>query len=132
MKKYIIMFLCLSTLFFSSVCSGASGQAPDTDLKTKVDNMEKMLMDLKGQLKKQAEATDELKAMRDEIKGVSAPSLPADDFYWTKKSQEIVDKGLAPVFGKQYGKPFLRRFGRNTYIGGYMDHELRFQEKTGR
>ena len=54
-----------------------------------------------------------------------------DDFYWAKKSQEVVNKGLAPVFGKQYGKPFLRRFGRNTYIGGYMDHELKFQEKQG-
>ncbi|MHC4138983.1 MAG: hypothetical protein ACYSR1_03875 [Planctomycetota bacterium] len=131
MKKFAIMFLCLSTLFFNTVCSVVYGQGSNEDLETKVDNMEKMLMDLKGQLKKQTEATDELKAMRDEISKISAPTAPADDFYWTKKSQEIVDKGLAPVFGKQYGKPFLRRFGRNTYVGGYMDHELIFQESQG-
>jgi hypothetical protein len=87
-----------------------------------------MLMDLKGQLKQQTDASDELKVMRDQINRISAPTAPADDFYWAKKSQELVDKGLAPTFGKQYSKPFLRRFGRNTYIGGYMDHELRFEE----
>jgi len=128
MKKYTIMFLCLTALLFSAVCPGVYGQGADEELSTKVDQMEKMLMELKGQLKKQTEATDELKAMRDEIDKISAPTAPADDFYWAKKSQELVDKGLAPVFGKQYGKPFLRRFGRNTYIGGYMDHELEFDE----
>jgi hypothetical protein len=130
MKKYTIMFICLSALLFSAVCPGVYGQEPNADLETKVDKMEKMLMELKEQLKKQTEATDELEAMREEIKNISAPSIraDADDFYWAKKSQELVDKGLAPVFGKQYGKPFLRRFGRNTYIGGYMDHELRFEE----
>jgi hypothetical protein len=128
MKKYTIMFLCLTALLFSAVCPGVYGQGLDEDLKAKVESMEKMLMELKGELKQQTEATDELMAMRDEISKISAPTLPEDDFYWAKKSQELVDKGLAPVFGRQYGKPFLRRFGRNTYIGGYMDHELRFEE----
>jgi hypothetical protein len=128
MKKYTIMFLCLSALFFSALCPGVYGQGTDEDLKAKVDSMEKMLMELKGELKQQTEATDELMAMREEIKNISAPSLPEDDFYWAKKSQDLVNKGLSPVFGNQYGKPFLRRFGRNTYIGGYMDHELRFEE----
>ncbi len=128
MKKYAIMFLCLSTLFFSSVCPVVYGQGSDAELKKKVDQMEKMLMDLKGQLKEQTKATDELKAMKDQISSISAPTAPADDFYWAKKSQDLVNKGLAPVFGNQYGKPFLRRFGRNTYMGGYMDHELEFDE----
>ncbi len=128
MKKYTIMFLCLSALFFSALCPGVYGQGTDEDLKAKVESMEKMLMELKGELKQQTEATDELMAMREEIKNISAPTLPEDDFYWAKKSQDLVNKGLSPVFGNQYGKPFLRRFGRNTYVGGYMDHELRFEE----
>ncbi len=128
MKKYTIMFLCLSVLVFSAVCPVVYGQGADENLRIKVENMEKMLMELKGQLKQQTEATDELKAIRDEIKSISAPEAQTDDFYWANKAQELQDKGLAPAFGKQYAKPFLRRFGRNTYIGGYMDHELEFDE----
>jgi hypothetical protein len=128
MKKYTIMLLCLAVLFFGAVCPRVHAQGSDADLKAKVDKMEKMLMELKGELKQQTEATDELMAMKAEISKISAPTLPADDFYWAKKSQDLVNKGLAPVFGNQYGKPFLRRFGRNTYMGGYMDHELVFTE----
>ena len=128
MKKYTIMFLYLFALSFSALCSGVYGQGSNDGLETKVDKMEKMLMELKDQLKQQTVASDELKAMRDEIKKISAPALPENEFYWAKKSQELENKGLAPVFGNQYGKPFLRRFGKNTYIGGYMDHELEFDE----
>ncbi len=131
MKKYTIMFLCLSALVFGAVCPRVYGQGPDEGLRVKVDQMEKMLMDLKEQLEKQTETTDELKAMRDEINKISAPALPSDDFYWAKKSQDLENKGLSPIFGNQYGKSFLRRFGRNTYIGGYMDMELRFDENGG-
>ena len=126
MKKYTIMVLCLAALSFGTVCPGVYGQGSNDGLESKVEKMEKMLMELKGQLKEQTEATNELKAMRDEIKNISAPTAPTDDFYWAKKTQELQDKGLAPMFGKQYAKPFLRRFGRNTYIGGYIDHELEF------
>jgi hypothetical protein len=128
MKKYTIMILCLAALSFGVVCPGVYGQGSNDGLETKVEKMEKMLMELKDQLKQQTVASDELKEMRDEIKKISAPALPEDDFYWAKKSQDLVNKGLAPVFGNQYGKPFLRRFGKNTYIGGYMDHELKFEE----
>ena len=122
MKKYFIMLICLSVLFFTTVCPVVYGAETDEDLKAKVDAMEKMLEELKGQLKQQAETTKELVSLRDDVKGI----MPGNEFYWAKKAQELQDKGLAPVFGKQYGKPFLRRFGRNTYVGGYMDHELRF------
>ncbi len=126
MKKYTIMFLCLTALFVSALCPGVYGQGANDALETKVEEMEKMLTELKNQLKEQTKATNELKAMKDQIKSISAPTAPADDFYWAKKAQELENKGLAPAFGKQYGKPFLRRFGRNTYIGGYIDHELEF------
>jgi hypothetical protein len=129
MKKYSIIFLCLFALSFSALCSGVYGQGSNNGLETKVEKMEKMLMELKDQLKQQTVASDELKAMRDEIKKISAPTLPENEFYWAKKSQELENKGLSPVFGNQYAKPFLRRFGRNTYIGGYMDHELEFDER---
>jgi hypothetical protein len=128
MKKYTIMFLCLAALSFGAVCPGVYGQGSNDGLESKVEKMEKMLNELKGQLKEQTKATNELKSMQAEIKKISAPSLPEDDFYWAKKAQDLTNKGLAPVFGNQYGKPFLRRFGRNTYMGGYMDHELEFDE----
>ena len=124
MRKYIIMFMCLSALFFSTVCPVVYGAETDEDLRVKVAAMEKMLMELKGQLEQQAETTKELESLRDDVKGL----LPGEEFYWAKKAQELSDKGLAPVFGRQYGKPFLRRFGRNTYLGGYMDMELQFTE----
>jgi hypothetical protein len=121
MKKYIIMFMCLSALFFAPKAFGA---VTDEDLKAKVAAMEKMLMELKGQLEQQVETTKELESLRDDVKGI----MPGNEFYWAKKAQELEDKGLAPWFGKQDSKPFLRRMGRNTYVGGYMDHELRFSE----
>ena len=55
MKKYIIMFMCLSALFLVTVCPSVS--AADEDLKAKVEAMEKMLMELKGQLAQQVETT---------------------------------------------------------------------------
>ena len=45
-----------------------------------------------------------------------------------RKSTELSGKKLAPAFGGVYTKPFLRRFGRNTYVGGYMDFEYRATE----
>lgn len=124
MKRYFIMLMCLSALFFSAVFPVVCGAETDEDLRAKVAAMEKMLTELKGQLEQQAETTKELESLRDDVKGI----MPGNEFYWAKKAQELEDKGLAPAFGKQYGKPFLRRAGRNTYIGGYMDHELEFDE----
>ncbi len=136
MKKYIILFLSFSALLISSACPGVYGgeiSAADVplrvidvgDLSKRVETVEELLKGLKTQLKKQEKSNKELQTMKEQIKSIS---MPSDDFYWAKKSQELQDKGLAPTFGKQYGKPFLRRFGRSTYIGGYMDHELIFTE----
>jgi hypothetical protein len=123
--KLTIMFFCLFALLISAICPINNVSGADEDLRAKVDKMEGMLKDLKTQMKKQAISDKELQSMKEQIKSIN---MPSDDFYWAKKSQELVDKGLAPVFGRQYAKPFLRRFGRNTYIGGYMDHELKFSE----
>jgi hypothetical protein len=122
MKRYIVIFMFLSGLFFSTVCPRVYGAETDEDLRAKVAAMEKMLMELKGQLEQQAETTKELEALRDDVKGI----MPGNEFYWAKKAQDLKEKGLAPSFGGITTKPFLRRFGRNTYVGGYMDMELEF------
>ncbi len=128
MKKYMAVFAFLLVFVSVITCSNVYANKGDEDLKNRIENMEKQLMELKELLMKQAETSKtekkELQALRDEVKGI----MPGNEFYWAKKAQELKDKGLAPVFGKQETKPFLRRLGRNTYIGGYMDHELRFEE----
>lgn len=54
----------------------------------------------------------------------------SESFYFAKKTQELEDKGLAAWFGGTDTKPFLKRFGRNTYMGGYMDFEFRATEAS--
>ncbi len=128
MKKYMVVFVFLLVFVSVITCSNAYANKGDEDLKNRIENMEKQLMELKELLMKQKETSKaekkELQALRDEVKGI----MPGNEFYWAKKAQELKDKGLAPVFGKQETKPFLRRLGRNTYIGGYMDMELEFDE----
>src|SRR3989337_2629927 len=57
------------------------------------------------------------------------PSVEGATF--AQKSAEFSEKKLAPAFGGIYTKPFLRRFGRNTYLGGYMDFQFRATEDEG-
>ncbi len=54
MKKYFIMFMCLSAFFFAPKAFGVES---NEDLRAKVEAMEKMLMELKGQLEKQVETS---------------------------------------------------------------------------
>jgi hypothetical protein len=85
-----------------------------------------------AEIKKLIAQTEEQQEMISEVtkkyeeatKMVEAPP----EFYWGKKSQEFYEKGLSPQFGDTRTKPFLRRFGRNTYLGGYMDFEYRREE----
>jgi hypothetical protein len=124
----MIMFVCLVIFVFGIAYSKtyADVQEGSEGLNAKIEAMEKQLMELKEQLKKQETTSEaekkELQALRDEVRGL----VPGEEFYWAKKAHELKEKGLAPYFGKQETKPFLRRFGRNTYVGGYMDHELEF------
>ncbi|MFQ5963367.1 MAG: hypothetical protein ACE5KZ_03690 [Candidatus Scalinduaceae bacterium] len=129
MKKYMIMFVCLFVFVFGIVYPNTYAQEGTDDLNAKIEAMEKQLKELKEQFEKQEESSKaekkELQALRQEVKGL----VPGDEFYWAKRAQELREKGLAPWFGKQETKPFLSRLGRNTYLGGYMDHELQFSEK---
>ena len=128
MKKYMVMFTFLLVFMSVITCSKAYANEGDNSLKLKIEEMERQLMDLKEQFEKQEETSKaekkELQALRDEVRGL----VPGEEFYWAKKAQELKEKGLEPLFGGVETKPFLRRLGRNTYIGGYMDHELEFDE----
>lgn len=97
-------------------------------LTEKIEDIQRQLLELQEQLKTQANKSEadkqEFMALKNEVK----ESVP-DDYYWARKSKDLEDKGLAPWFGKQETKSFLSNLGRNTYIGGYMDHELQFSEK---
>ena len=126
MKKYMAVFVFLLVFVSVITCSNAYANKGDEDLKNRIENMEKQLMELKELLMKQKETSKaekkELQALRDDVKGI----MPGNEFYWAKKAQDLKEKGLAPSFGGITTKPFLRRFGRNTYVGGYMDMELEF------
>ena len=126
MKKYLFVFACL--FIFTSGIVNSYAQEGDEFLNAKIEAMEKQLQDLKEQFQKQQEVSkvekQELLTLKKDLKGLA----PGEGDYWAKKAFELQEKGLAPTFGKQYAKPFLRRFGRNTYVGGYMDHELVFDE----
>ncbi len=108
---------------FVMVMSGNSlGFADDTTEKllkkiealekkvAKVDQLEQEVMNLKQQY---------------EIQG--AQPGPANKAYGPnyipQQSQEFADKKISPTLGGVYTKPFLRRFGQNVYVGGYVDME---------
>jgi hypothetical protein len=99
MKKYVIMFI-----IFMLVCPSLStkiiyGAESNEVLSAKVEAIEKMLIDLREQLKQQAETNkteqkEELQALiRDEVRGL----VPGED-YWTEKAQELGEKGPIDKF----------------------------------
>ena len=75
----------------------------------------------------------DIASLKEEVKkkelAVAPEGAAGEESYFAKKSAELSEKGLAPAFGGVYTKPFLRRFGRNTYLGGYMDFQFRQDEK---
>ena len=93
MKKYVIMyiiFMLVCPFLCTKIIYGAES---NEDLSAKVEAMEKMLIELRGQLKQQAETDkteqkEELQALiRDEVRGL----VPGED-YWTEKAQELGEK----------------------------------------
>ncbi|MDN3514362.1 MAG: hypothetical protein NG747_08185 [Candidatus Brocadia sp.] len=131
-------------------------QSSETEvLKNKVSTLEKELKEIKDLLKQQMEKDvqeeKEIASLKEEVQkkevAVAAKETPAppsavsghvvgdeehrhltEESYLAKRSAELTEKKLAPQFGGVYTKPFLRRFGRNTYLGGYMDFEYRTTE----
>ncbi|MBM4053651.1 MAG: hypothetical protein FJ264_03035 [Planctomycetes bacterium] len=149
--RYICFFVVLTGMcFFIPQAFAQSGEA---ELKNRVDMLENELKEikdlLKNQLSRDMQKDEEIAALKNQLaEQTAAMSMKAEsvqttneteekivagkevekELYLSKKSSEIVEKDLAPSFGGVYTKPFLRRYGRNTYVGGYMDFEYRAPE----
>lgn len=149
---HLFIVVPLAVIFF---IADAFGQPSETEvLKNKVEMLERELKEikdlLKQQIEKDAQKEKEIASLKEEVQKkevkVAAEALPPpppvrehvvgeeeyrhieEESYLYKKATELTEKKLAPTFGGVYTKPFLRRFGRNTYLGGYMDFEYRATE----
>ena len=133
-----VMLIVVPLLLLLAAVDGFAQSSESTDMKSKVDMLEKELSEIKGLLKQQVEndirKDKEMAVLKEEVQkneqkyayeqaSGETPTLP-------QRSAEFADKKLAPAFGGVYTKPFLRRFGRNTYFGGYMDLEYRATENN--
>ncbi|HHT9119992.1 MAG TPA: hypothetical protein ACFYD3_05550 [Candidatus Hypogeohydataceae bacterium YC41] len=140
MNLLVLLFPFVLAFF----CGGAS-LAAEEDLKARVETMEKELQILKAALTKQEEKATKDQALITELEEqnnqqtkkieeisqaheVLEKKFTLEEFYFPKKSQEFYGKDLSPQFSGIYTKPFLRRAGRNTYLGGYMDASYRMQQ----
>lgn len=142
----------LAPLFFlGAVFVSLPNSQAQEDVKARVEAMEKELQQLKEAMKRQedraaegqkfvTELKEKGEAQEKKIVEVSkkaeearerAIHMPPEEYYWAKKSKFLEEKKLSPQFGGIYSKPFLRRFGRNTYLGGYMDASYRHQQTKG-
>ena len=148
----LITVVPLTVIFF--IADGFA-QSPETEaLKGKVEMLEKEMKEIKDLLKQQIEKDvqkeKEIASLKEEVQKkevkvtaeeISPPPVVrehvvgeeeyrhiAEESYLAKKAAEVSEKKLAPSFGGVYTKPFLRRFGRNTYLGGYMDFAYRSTE----
>jgi len=145
--RYFIFFVISFAISF--LVSDVFAQSPEAEtLKSKVETLEKELKEIKDLLKQQIEKDvqkeKEIASLKEEVQkkdvNITAEESPAsvkeavvkeatgEESYLARKSAELSEKKLAPAFGGVYTKPFLRRFGRNTYLGGYMDFEFRAPE----
>ena len=148
--RYLIFAVIPFAMFIFISCAFA--QSPETEtLKSKVEMLEKELKEIKDLIKQQVEKDvqkdKDLASLKEEVQKKIVAEAPApplsvkehivgeeeyrhttEESYLYKKATELSEKKLAPSFGGVYTKPFLRRFGRNTYLGGYMDFEYRATE----
>src|SRR3989304_1267476 len=145
--RYLILSVIPFVMFILISCAFA--QSPETEtLKSKVEMLEKELQEIKTLLRQQSEKDvqkeKEMALLKEEVQKkevkIAAEEAPAppqairehvageEESYLYKKATELSEKKLAPSFGGVYTKPFLRRFGRNTYLGGYMDFDFRAPE----
>ncbi|MCF6159300.1 MAG: hypothetical protein E3K32_12210 [wastewater metagenome] len=130
--RYLMVVPLIVTLCIATV----RAESPETEaLHDKVDKLERELAELKDllrqQVEKDAQEEREIAELREEVqRGVPGyPEIPyaetaPEEPYFAAKAAELEKKKLGPAFGGPYTKPFLRRFGRNTYLGGYMDFEF--------
>ncbi len=134
--RYCIFFIIVP-LFAIFCIANVFAQSPETeDWKAKV---EKELSGIEDSLKQQAEKDiqkdKDIASLKEEVQKKEEQVVsqeaqgPGEEAYLPKKSAEFEKTGLAPDFGGIDTKPFLRKFGRNTYLGGYMDFLFRATDK---
>ncbi|OHB91640.1 MAG: hypothetical protein A2Z58_01505 [Planctomycetes bacterium RIFCSPHIGHO2_12_42_15] len=149
--RYLSLFIVVS-LAITFCINDVFAQSSETEpLKSKVEMLEKELKEIKDLLKQQivkdelkekeiaslkgkdAQKEKEIASIKEEVKKKelkAAALVPGEESYFAKKRTEFEEKKLGPAFATPYTKPFLRRFGRNTYLGGYMDFQFR-QDENG-
>src|SRR3989339_501179 len=144
--RYFILFVISFAISF--LVSDVFAQSPEAEtLKSKVETLEKELKEIKDLLKQQSEKDvqkeKEIASLKEEVQKkevkISSEETSAqiqtvkeavvkEDVgevpYLAKKGSELAEKKLAPSFGGIYTKPFLRRFGRNTCVGGCRSGEV--------
>ena len=139
-----VVVICV--MFFSAIYFNGRVEAGEEDLYERVQMMEKEINDLKKALKEQQTQKNEVFVREENIDkerekkideilksyetAKEAKREELDEFYFTKKTQELEDKGLSASFGDTDTKPFLKNLGKNTYLGGYMDVEFRATEAS--
>src|SRR5574341_271621 len=140
--RYWIFFIIVPLLAMFCIAD-VFAQSPETEgLKDKVETLEKELSEIKDLLKQQAEKDiqkdTDIESLNEEVQKKEMKEMQVvseevqvrgEEAYFVKKSAEFEKKKLAPAFGGPYTKPFLMRFGRNTYLGGYMDFQFRAEDK---
>lgn len=152
--RYLGLLIVVTLFLFVFIANGFAQSSETEALKSKVEMLEQELKEIKDLLKQQierdAQKEKEIASLKEEVQKKEvkiaveeAPAPPsvrgpvvaeeenrhtAEESYLAKKSAELSEKNLAPTFGGVYTKPFLRRYGRNTYLGGYMDFEYRTTE----
>ena len=151
--RYLSLIIVVS-LALTFCINDVFAQSSETEaLKSKVEMFEKELKEIKDLLKQQivkdsqkeseiaslkekdVQKEKEIASLKEEVKkkelAVAPEGAAGEESYLARKSAELSEKKLAPAFGGVYTKPFLRRFGRNTYLGGYMDFQFRATEDEG-
>src|SRR3972149_7254735 len=120
----------IKDLLKQQIVKDSQKESEIASLKEKDVQKEKEIASLKEvDIKKEKE----IASIKEEVKKKemkAAALVPGEESYFAKKSAEFEEKKLGSAFATPYTKPFLRRFGRNTYLGGYMDFQFR-QDENG-
>lgn len=117
MKKQIQRIVVVTLALFLTPPFSAARSAGEEDFAKRIQELEK-------KVKRVDELENEVTALKKQLEiNQTRESLEPGPDTLPKKAGEFTEKKLSPSFGGVYTKPFLKRYGRNTYVGGYMDME---------
>lgn len=117
MKNKIQKMTVLTLGLFLALPFSSIRAAGEEDLLQRISALEK-------KVKRVDELENEVTALKKQLE--LTPTGEGGDRgtdYIPRKAGKFSDEKLSPSFGGVYTKPFLKRYGRNTYVGGYMDME---------